>query len=93
MFSWYDCSDGSELLTEEHIADTFDDEEIWTVQRSTGKGKPVETPVAKVVFAGKEALVTAASGRRSPDGTRPRTHEQVCPPPASGCRASPVDLR
>ncbi|QOK23958.1 hypothetical protein IGS73_06170 [Janibacter indicus] len=54
MFSWYGCSDASELLTEEHIADTFDDaEESWTVQRSTGKGKPVETPVAKAVFAGK----------------------------------------
>ena len=54
MFSWYGCSDGSELLTEEDIADTFDDaEETWTVQRSTGKGKPAETPVTKAVFAGK----------------------------------------
>lgn len=54
MFSWYSCSDDSELLTEEKIAATFDDaEETWTVQRSTGKGKPVETPVTKAVFAGK----------------------------------------
>lgn len=54
MFSWYGCSDGSELLTEEQIADTFDDDEqAWTVERSTNKGKPVETPVAKAVFAGK----------------------------------------
>lgn len=54
MFSWYGCSDGSELLTEEQIADTFDDaEQAWTVERSTNKGKPVETPVAKAVFAGK----------------------------------------
>ena len=41
-------------LTEEQIADTFDDDEqTWTVERSTNKGKPVETPVAKAVFAGK----------------------------------------
>ena len=54
MFSWYGCSDDSELLTEELIADTFDDaEEAWTVQRSTNQGKPVETSVAKAVFAGK----------------------------------------
>ena len=54
MFSWYGCADGSELLTEEQIADTFDDDEqAWTVERSTNKGKPVETPVAKAVFAGK----------------------------------------
>ena len=54
MFSWYGCADGSELLTEEQIADTFDDDEqAWTVERSTNKGKPVETPVAKAVFAGQ----------------------------------------
>lgn len=54
MFSWYGCADGSELLTEERIADTFDDDEAtWTVERSTGKGKPVETAVTKAVFAGK----------------------------------------
>lgn len=54
MFSWYGCSDGSELLTDEEIADTFDDDEAtWTVERSTGKGKPVETAVTKAVFAGK----------------------------------------
>lgn len=54
MFSWYRCSDGSELLTDEEIADTFDDDErAWTVERSTGKGKPVETSVATAVFAGK----------------------------------------
>ncbi|QNF95332.1 hypothetical protein [Janibacter sp. YB324] len=54
MFSWYGCSDDSELLTKEKIADTFDDaEETWTVQRSSNQGKPVETPVAKAVFAGK----------------------------------------
>lgn len=41
-------------MTEERIADTFDeDETTWTVDRSTGKGKPVETPVIKAVFAGK----------------------------------------
>lgn len=54
MFSWYGCSDGSELLTDEEIADTFDDDEAtWTVERSTGKGKPVETAVTTAVFAGK----------------------------------------
>lgn len=54
MFSWYGCSDDSELLTKEKIADTFDDgEQAWTVERSTNKGKPVETLVAKAVFAGK----------------------------------------
>lgn len=39
---------------EEKIADTFDDDEqTWTVERSTKQGKPVETPVAKAVYAGK----------------------------------------
>lgn len=41
-FSWYGCSDNSELLTDEHIADPFDgDSAARTVQRSTDKGKPV----------------------------------------------------
>lgn len=54
MFSWYGCSDDSEPLTEEHIGGTFDDDEqAWTVERSTDQGKPVETPVTKAVFAGK----------------------------------------
>lgn len=53
-FSWYPCSDGSELLTDEKIQDTFDTEDdTWTVQRSVDKGKPTESPVKAAVFAGK----------------------------------------
>ena len=52
-FSWYPCSDGSELLTDDVIAATFDsDEATWTVQRSVDKGRPTTTRVATAVFAG-----------------------------------------
>lgn len=42
-----------ELLTDESIDDTFDDDEdTWTVDRSVDQGAPTETPVKKAVFAG-----------------------------------------
>lgn len=53
--SWYGCDDGSELLTDEDILDTFDrDDETWTVQLSVEGGEPIETPVIEAVFAGEE---------------------------------------
>lgn len=53
-FSWYPCSDQSELLTDEKIQDTFEsDDETWTVDRSVDKGAPKETPVKTAVFAGR----------------------------------------
>lgn len=53
-FSWYPCSDGSELLTDENIEDTFDDDdETWTVDRSVDKGAPSEVLVKTAVFAGQ----------------------------------------
>ncbi|MGY5764716.1 hypothetical protein ACXET9_05890 [Brachybacterium sp. DNPG3] len=52
-FSWYSCDDGSELLTELEIFGTFDERsDLWTVQRSTDKGEPVEDHVAVASFAG-----------------------------------------
>lgn len=52
--SWCRCSDGSELLTDEDIYNTFDSSaDTWTVQRSVGKSAPVETSVATVAYAGK----------------------------------------
>lgn len=52
-FSWYPCEDGSELLTDESIEDTFDrDDETWTVQRSVDRKKPEETAVTRASFAG-----------------------------------------
>lgn len=53
MFSWYRCDDGSELLTTEDIADTFERGETWTVQRSMDKGEPESTAVITAVFAGR----------------------------------------
>lgn len=51
--SWYPCADGSELLTDESIDDTFDDDEdTWTVDRSVDQGAPTEMPVKTAVFAG-----------------------------------------
>lgn len=53
MFSWYSCDDGSELLTDEDITDTFAVEgETWTVQRSVDKGAPEEVVAETVTFAG-----------------------------------------
>lgn len=53
MFSWYSCDDGSELLTDEDITDTFAVEgETWTVQRSVDKGAPEEVVAETVSFAG-----------------------------------------
>ena len=53
-YSWYRCSDDSELLTDEDIHNTFDSTgDTWTVQRSTNKGAPVETSVKTVAYAGK----------------------------------------
>ena len=52
-FSWYSCSDGSELLTDESIAGTFANRtQAWTVQRSVSKGAPTTTWVKTAVFAG-----------------------------------------
>lgn len=54
-FSWYRCDDGSELLTDELIEETFDrgdDGTSWTAQRSVDKGKPETVPVVDAVFAG-----------------------------------------
>lgn len=53
--SWYRCDDGSELLTDELIEETFDrgdDGSSWTAQRSADKGKPETVPVMDAVFAG-----------------------------------------
>lgn len=53
MFSWYSCDDGSELLTDKDITDTFAVEgETWTVQRSVDKGAPEEVAAETVTFAG-----------------------------------------
>lgn len=52
-FSWYSCDDGSELLTDESIDNTFDREgDTWTVQRSVDKKKPTDTAVKTATFAG-----------------------------------------
>ena len=52
-FSWYPCSDGSELLADEMIEDTFDsDAAAWTVDRSVDQGKPTSTRVKTAVYAG-----------------------------------------
>ncbi|GAA4528811.1 hypothetical protein GCM10023160_27090 [Brachybacterium paraconglomeratum] len=53
MFSWYRCDDGSELLTSEDIADTFERGKTWTVQRSMDKGEPESTAVISAVYAGR----------------------------------------
>lgn len=53
MFSWYSCDDGSELLTDEDITNTFAVEgETWTVQQSVDKGAPEEVVAETVTFAG-----------------------------------------
>ena len=53
-FSWYRCTDGSELLTDKSIDDTFDtDSPAWTVQRSVDKGAPETVRVATAAYAGK----------------------------------------
>ncbi|MCG7311013.1 hypothetical protein [Brachybacterium sp. ACRRE] len=55
--SWYRCDDGSELLTDELIEETFDrgdDGTSWTAQRSVDKGKPETVPVMDAVFAGND---------------------------------------
>lgn len=53
MFSWYSCDDGSELLTDEDITNTFAVEgETWTVQRSVDNGAPEEVVAETVTFAG-----------------------------------------
>jgi 6-phosphogluconate dehydrogenase (decarboxylating) len=55
MFSWYDCSDGSELLTDEDIMNTFAVEGgTWTVQRSMDQGAPEAVVAETVTFAGTE---------------------------------------
>lgn len=54
-FSWYACDDGSELLTDEDIANTFTVEgDAWTVQRSIDQGAPEEVVAERVTFAGTE---------------------------------------
>ncbi len=53
MSSWYSCDDGSELLTDEDITNTFAVEgETWTVQRSVDKSAPEEVVAETVTFAG-----------------------------------------
>lgn len=53
-FSWYRCTDGSELLTDQEIGDTFDtDAEAWTVQRSVDKQAPETDHVAVAAYAGR----------------------------------------
>lgn len=53
MFSWYACSDGSELLTDEDIQNTFAVVgETWTVQQSVDQGAPEEVVAETVTFAG-----------------------------------------
>jgi hypothetical protein len=55
MVSWYDCSDGSELLTDEDIMNTFAVEGgTWTVQRSMDQGAPEAVVAETVTFAGTE---------------------------------------
>lgn len=53
MFSWYRCDDGSELLTDQDIANTFARGETWTAQRSVDAQEPEETAVAVVTYAGR----------------------------------------
>jgi hypothetical protein len=53
--SWYRCEDGSELLTDDLIEQTFDQEQDrWTAQRSVDKGEPEEIGVKDAVFAGND---------------------------------------
>ena len=53
-YSWYRCSDGSELLTDDDIHNTFDSSsDTWTVQRSVDTGSPEETSVKAAAYAGK----------------------------------------
>lgn len=53
MFSWYACDDGSELLTDEDIANTFEQGEAWTAQCSVDKGAPETVAVRVAAFAGR----------------------------------------
>ena len=52
-FSWYRCSDGPELLTDQDIGVTFDTgAEVWTAQRSVDEGKPQTVRVETAAYAG-----------------------------------------
>lgn len=55
LFSWFVCDDGSELLTEDTIVETFahGDGDLWTVRRSVDKAEPEETRVVSATFAGR----------------------------------------
>ncbi len=54
-FSWYACSDGSELLTDEDISNTFSIEgDAWTVRRSIDQQAPEEVVLTTATFAGTD---------------------------------------
>lgn len=51
--SWYRCNDGSELLTDEQIGETFDTSaKAWTAQRSVDKAEPETVRVETAAYAG-----------------------------------------
>lgn len=54
-FSWFFYDDGSELLTEDSIVETFarGDGDLWTTQRSVDKGEPEQTRVVSMTYAGR----------------------------------------
>lgn len=51
MFSWYECEDGSLLLSSTDIAGTFDRDDLWTTQRSHDGADPEATAVRVASFA------------------------------------------
>lgn len=51
--SWFDCEDGSELLTVETSDGTFLRDETWYCFRSVDKAAPVKTAITRVTFAGR----------------------------------------
>lgn len=57
-FSWFPCTDGSELLVSDVQAgstETFDrSSKTWTAQVSRNKGKPTKEPVLWAEFAGQK---------------------------------------
>lgn len=53
QYSWFRCDDGSELLTEAEIDETFVRDDAWTAQRSVDLGAPEPVLVTTVTFAGR----------------------------------------
>lgn len=53
QYSWFRCDDGSELLTEAEIDETFVRDDAWTAQRSVDLGAPKPVLVTTVTFAGR----------------------------------------